>query len=285
MGECQEATIQAVPSLWATDHLGVASEGACASGTRGRTGSASLSPAGVQRQARPRVVAGGLVLPLAMRLRALPRRCPPQTEPSAPGSGEASVFPTPVARGAREQPPDAPRRLEGEGLGLGEWGALGGRAAAARALRGREDGGDRPSRPGTRGAVRSAPEPASPAAEGGTAGAPARQAARAAAGFSASASRAPGKPPPARPPPPHRRRGVRNELTELRSPIRGALDAGSRPLRGCKLVGSAPLARSLLTIRFGDWAGSGGVGRRERAAAVLPLGASEWGPGSGGDGS
>lgn len=36
--------------------------------------------------------------------------------------------------------------------------------------------------------------------------------------------------------------------------------------------GLARLARSLLTLRFGDWAGSGGVGRRARVAAVLLLG-------------
>ncbi|KAM7154728.1 LOW QUALITY PROTEIN: heat shock protein HSP 90-beta-like [Molossus nigricans] len=36
--------------------------------------------------------------------------------------------------------------------------------------------------------------------------------------------------------------------------MRGALDAGSCTPQGCKVVGSAPLARSLLTIRFGDWA-------------------------------
>lgn len=97
-----------------------------------------------------------------------------------------------------------------------------------------------------------------------------------------------GRPPAPRPPPPgrpgsrplHRHRCLRrtaadawgNKLTELLSPTRGALDAGSRPPRGCKVVGSAPLAHSLLTICFGDWAGSGGVGRREWAAAVLPLG-------------
>lgn len=116
-----------------------------------------------------------------------------------------------------------------------------------------------------------------------------------------------GRPPAPRPPPPgrpgsrplHRRRCLRrtaadgwgNKLTELLSPTRGALDTGSRPPRGCKVVGSAPLARGLLTIRFGDWAGSGGVGRREWVAAVLghrrvrSLGTGEWGPGSRGDGS
>lgn len=46
---------------------------------------------------------------------------------------EASVFPAPVARGVREQPPDAPRLWEGKGQGLG--GVRGaGWAAAARAL-------------------------------------------------------------------------------------------------------------------------------------------------------
>lgn len=89
-------------------------------GTRSRPGSRGpLSAAGAQPKAPSGVVAGGPALPLATRSQGLLRRCPPQREPSAPGSGEASVFPTPVARGAQEQPPDAPRRLEGEGLGLG----------------------------------------------------------------------------------------------------------------------------------------------------------------------
>lgn len=271
MGECREATIQAVPSQWATGHLGVPSEGASAPGTRGRVGSASLPPAGTQCQARPRVVAGGSVLPLTMRFWALPRRCPPQREPSAPGSGEASVFPTPVARGAREQPPDAPRRLEGRGLGLGERGAFGGRPQPGPCAR--EGTAE------TAGAARGLGELS---VQHWSLPRPLRRAAQP----EPQRGRQRGRPPASRPAPPgrpgsrplrgRRRRtaaeGRGNELTELRSPIKGALDAGSRPLRGCKLVGSAPLARSLLTICFGDWAGSGGVGRRERAAAVLPLG-------------
>ena len=120
MGKCHGAFIQAVPSYWATHHhLGVPSEGASAPGDRSRLGTAPLSAAGAQSEAPSGVVAGGPALPLATRSRGLQRRCPPGREPSAPGSGEASVFPTPVARGAQEQPPDAPRRLEGEGLGLG----------------------------------------------------------------------------------------------------------------------------------------------------------------------
>lgn len=103
------------------------------------------SAAGAQLEARASVVAGDPALPSAECARAPPRRCPPRRA-LGPGSGEASVFPTPVARGAQEQPPDAPRRLGGEGLGLGSEGrSAGGRgpgptgagtAEAAEAARG-----------------------------------------------------------------------------------------------------------------------------------------------------
>jgi hypothetical protein len=108
-----------------------------------------------------------------------------------------------------------------------------------------------------------------------------RRAARAIVGSSATASGRPGSRHSC-----HRRlrttaEGWGNELTELWSPIRGALDAGSRPPQGCKVVGSARLARSLLTLRFGDWAGSGVVGGGSGQLPPSLLGASEWGPGGG----
>lgn len=201
MGECHEASIRAAPSHCATDHLGVPSAGASAPGARGRLPPPPRGPSSRHARvwSRGPGAAFGRVRPGAAAALPTPEGA------LGPGSGEASVFPTPVARGAQEQPPDAPRRLGGEGLGLGERGAFCGRPRPG--PHGSRDGRDRRGGPGTRGAVRSALEPGSPPAEGGTAGAPATQAARAAARSSATAPRTPGKPPPERPPL-HRRRGV-----------------------------------------------------------------------------
>lgn len=177
VGESLEASVQAVPSEWATDHLGVPSAGASAPrGPAAAEGSAGLSPRqGPSAGHAPGVVAGGSASPPAVSSLGLRRRCPPQREPSASGSSKASVFPTLVARGAREQPPDAPRRLEGEGLRRGEYGALGGRPQPG-PYAGKGTAETARAAPEARRAVLSALAPASPAAEGGTARAPERQA-------------------------------------------------------------------------------------------------------------
>lgn len=113
------------------------------------------------------------------------------------------------------------------------------------------------------------------------------QAARAAAGFSASASGRPGSRPPSGRRAAPRRRGVGKRTHQLRPPTRGAPDAGSRLVlpEAAKLWARPRWLAASSRFSSGDWAGSGGVGRRERAAAALPLGRRRVGPGGGGDGS
>lgn len=268
-----------------TDHLGVAFAGAGAP----RRLAAAVGTAGLcqRRGSRRRAETTGVGLwgPLT---------APP---PDAPGGAAAAAPALPTPRVPATQAPARSkclphagrqggrgssfqmRRGAGKKDGLGA--ARGARpAAAAPAASGRRDRGERPGGPSARGAVRSALAPASPAEKGGTAGAPARQTARAAAGWAATASQAPGKPPPAPP-----QSGWGEELTVLWSPTRGAPDAGSRPPRGCKVAGSAPRALSLLTLRWGTGQVAGVSGGGSGQLPSSHLGAGEWGPGGGGDGS
>lgn len=259
-----------------TDHLGVPFPGAGApKRLAAAVGTAGLCQRRGSRR-RAETTEGGRWGPLTAPPPDAPgglrrrRLCPPP-ESRQPGlRREPSVFPTPVARGsagAASRCAAAPGRRTGWGL---------------RGARGRWPQPQPRAGEGTAGAaaVRSALAPASPAEKGGTAGAPARQTARAAAVWAATASRAPGKPPPAPP-----QSGWGEELTELWPPTRRAPDAGSRPPRGCKVAGSAPRALSLLTLRWGTGQVAGVSGGGSGQLPSSHLGAGEWGPGGGGDGS
>lgn len=125
---------------------------------------------------------------------------------------EASVFPAPVARGVREQPPDAPRLWEGKGQGLG--------GSAERRVGGCSPGPVSRNRPqrvaggGERGELsaqhrrpphpppRAAPEPCGPRQRGHP---PVPQ------------PLPPGRPSSRPPEQPQSRRGLGNELTQLQS--------------------------------------------------------------------
>lgn len=114
MGKCHEASVQAVPSgLGDRSPWSPLCRCQCPRGPAAATGSASQSP----RQELSPEQARGWSLEAGHRPHpGAPGGCGGAAhprEPSAPVSGEASVFPTPVARGAREQPPDAPRLLAG----------------------------------------------------------------------------------------------------------------------------------------------------------------------------
>lgn len=184
---------------------------------------------------------------------------------------EASVFPAPVARGVREQPPDAPRLWEGKGQGPGEYGAPGGRLQPGPCVpqRSAESGG----RQRAWGAVRSAPASASPASEGGT-GALRTQTARAPTGSSATASWTPGQPPPGAAAAPQRA-GERTHRALVATG--GAPDANPGLPRGCKVVGSPDwLAAS---SRFASGTGQVAGVWEEGAGSCRP---PTWVPESGG---
>lgn len=205
MGECHGASVQAVPSrLGDWSPWSPLCRCQCPWGPAASVGNAGLSlPQGLGSGHSPGWSLGTPHWPPSRRSRGLRRRYPPQGA-RGPGSGEASVFPTPVARGAAGA---ASRCAAAPGRLRTGWGSEGRTASSSSPGPGKRDHRDRPGGPRAPRAVRSALAPASPAAAGGTAEALARQAARAAAGFSATASRTPGKPPPAPlplPPPPHR---------------------------------------------------------------------------------
>lgn len=185
---------------------------------------------------------------------------------------EASVFPAPVARGVREQPPDAPRLWEGKGQGLG--------GSAGRRVGGCSPGPvsrNGPAESGWRrrawGAVRSAPASASPASEGGT-GALRTQTARAPTGSSATASWTPGQPSPGAAAEPQRA-GERTHPAPVAAG--GAPDANLGLPRGCKVVGSPDwLAAS---SRFASGTGQVAGVWEEGAGSCRP---PTWVPESGG---
>lgn len=148
MGESLEASVQAVPSEWATDHLGVPSAGASAPGTRGRGGERGpLSAAGAQRRARPGGGRWGLGFVPGRELLGAAAALPTPERAFGLGLQQSKCLPHAGRQGgagAASRCAAAPGRRRTEARGV--WGSR--RAAAARALRRKGDSGDRAGGPG-----------------------------------------------------------------------------------------------------------------------------------------
>lgn len=148
MGESLEASVQAVPSEWATDHLGVPSAGASAPGTRGRGGERGpLSAAGAQRRARPGGGRRGLGFVPGRELLGAAAALPTPERAFGLGLQQSKCLPHAGRQGgagAASRCAAAPGRRRTEARGV--WGSR--RAAAARALRRKGDSGDRAGGPG-----------------------------------------------------------------------------------------------------------------------------------------
>lgn len=208
MDGCHGASVQAVPSGWRGRVTLESSLQVMASplprDPRLWWASAGLSPQLGAAPGAPEPGRWGAVPPPAVRLRRLRRRCPPRRALGL-RLQRSKCLPGASRQGGAGAASRCAAALGTQGQGLGSEGrSAGGRSAGEGTGQGAPaawGAGSCPLSPGAR-----------LARHGGRhSGALPRQAAREAAGLSATAFRTPGKPPPAPPsppPPPHRRRGV-----------------------------------------------------------------------------